>query len=248
MSGTKGKKGGTPKGGAPRGGTPKGGGAPKGGGRGAGPPLKGNRAEAKAERAKAAEAAAGSEAPAASPAEMPRLLQRYLDDVRTKMQQEFGYTNPMQVPKLEKIVINMGVGDATTDQKKLDAAVSELTAIAGQRPVKTVAKKAIAGFKIRKGLPIGCKVTLRKARMYEFMDRLFTIAMPRIRDFRGISGKGFDGRGNFAMGLKEQIVFPEINYDRVDDVRGMDIQFVTTAKTDAEAKALLKHFDLPFAN
>jgi large subunit ribosomal protein L5 len=153
MSGTKGKKGGTPKGGAPRGGTPKGGGAPKGGGRGAGPPLKGNRAEAKAERAKAAEAAAGSEAPAASPAEMPRLLKRYLDDVRTKMQQEFGYTNPMQVPKLEKIVINMGVGDATTDQKKLDAAVSELTAIAGQRPVKTVAKKAIAGFKIRKGLP-----------------------------------------------------------------------------------------------
>jgi large subunit ribosomal protein L5 len=248
MSGTKGKKGGTPKGGAPRGGTPKGGGAPKGGGRGAGPPLKGNRAEAKAERAKAAEAAAGSEAPAASPAEMPRLLKRYLDDVRTKMQQEFGYTNPMQVPKLEKIVINMGVGDATTDQKKLDAAVSELTAIAGQRPVKTVAKKAIAGFKIRKGLPIGCKVTLRKARMYEFMDRLFTIAMPRIRDFRGITGKGFDGRGNFAMGLKEQIVFPEINYDRVDDVRGMDIQFVTTAKTDAEAKALLKHFDLPFAN
>ena len=248
MSGTKGKKGGTPKGGAPRGGTPKGGGAPKGGGRGAGPPLKGNRAEAKAERAKAAEAAAGSEAPAASPAEMPRLLKRYLDDVRTKMQQEFGYTNPMQVPKLEKIVINMGVGDATTDQKKLDAAVSELTSIAGQRPVKTVAKKAIAGFKIRKGLPIGCKVTLRKARMYEFMDRLFTIAMPRIRDFRGITGKGFDGRGNFAMGLKEQIVFPEINYDRVDDVRGMDIQFVTTAKTDAEAKALLKHFDLPFAN
>jgi large subunit ribosomal protein L5 len=248
MSGTKGKKGGTPKVGAPRGGTPKGGGAPKGGGRGAGPPLKGNRAEAKAERAKAAEAAAGSEAPAASPAEMPRLLKRYLDDVRTKMQQEFGYTNPMQVPKLEKIVINMGVGDATTDQKKLDAAVSELTAIAGQRPVKTVAKKAIAGFKIRKGLPIGCKVTLRKARMYEFMDRLFTIAMPRIRDFRGITGKGFDGRGNFAMGLKEQIVFPEINYDRVDDVRGMDIQFVTTAKTDAEAKALLKHFDLPFAN
>jgi large subunit ribosomal protein L5 len=248
MSGTKGKKGGTPKGGAPRGGTPKGGGAPKGGGRGAGPPLKGNRAEAKAERAKAAEAAAGSEAPAASPAEMPRLLKRYLDDVRTKMQQEFGYTNPMQVPKLEKIVINMGVGDATTDQKKLDAAVSELTAIAGQRPVKTVAKKAIAGFKIRKGLPIGCKVTLRKARMYEFLDRLVTIAMPRVRDFRGIAGKGFDGRGNFAMGMKEQIVFPEINYDRVESVRGMDIQFVTTAKTDAEAKALLKAFDLPFAN
>jgi large subunit ribosomal protein L5 len=238
MSGSKNQ----PKGGAPKGG------AAKGGSRGAGPPLKGNRAEAKAERAKAAEAAAGAAAPAASPEEMPRLLKRYHDEVRAKMQQEFGYTNPMQVPKLEKIVINMGVGDATTDQKKLDAAVAELTAIAGQRPVKTVAKKAIAGFKIRKGLPIGCKVTLRKARMYEFMDRLFTIAMPRIRDFRGITGKGFDGRGNFAMGLKEQIVFPEINYDRVDDVRGMDIQFVTTAKTDAEAKALLKLFDLPFAN
>jgi large subunit ribosomal protein L5 len=184
----------------------------------------------------------------ASPTELPRMLRRYRDEVRAKLSTEFGYTNPMQVPRLEKIVINMGVGDATTDQKKLDAAVSELTAIAGQKPVKTVAKKAIAGFKIRKGLPIGCKVTLRKARMYEFMDRLITIALPRVRDIRGITGKGFDGRGNFAMGLKEQIVFPEINYDRVDTVRGMDIQFVTTAKTDAEAKALLKAFDLPFAN
>jgi large subunit ribosomal protein L5 len=221
---------------------------PRSANRGAGPPIKGGKAEARAERAKAAEAAAGAEAPAASPGEMPRLQKRYLEEVRTKMQQEFGYTNPMQVPKLEKIVINMGVGDATADQKKLDAAVAELTAIAGQRPVKTLAKKAIAGFKIRKGLPIGCKVTLRKARMYEFMDRLITIAMPRVRDFRGIAGKGFDGRGNFAMGLKEQIVFPEINYDRVESVRGMDIQFVTTAKTDAEAKALLQAFDLPFAN
>jgi large subunit ribosomal protein L5 len=184
----------------------------------------------------------------ASPEEPPRMLRRYRDEVRAKLTAEFGYTNPMQVPRLEKIVINMGVGEATADQKKLDAAVAELTAIAGQKPVKTIAKKAIAGFKIRKGLPIGCKVTLRKARMYEFMDRLFTIALPRVRDFRGIAGKGFDGRGNFAMGLKEQIVFPEINYDRVDEVRGMDIQFVTTAKTDAEAKALLKAFDLPFAN
>jgi large subunit ribosomal protein L5 len=184
----------------------------------------------------------------ASPTEVPRMLRRYRDEVRAKLTEEFGYTNPMQVPRLEKIVINMGVGEATADQKKLDSAVSELTAIAGQKPVKTLAKKAIAGFKIRKGLPIGCKVTLRKARMYEFMDRLFTIALPRVRDFRGIAGKGFDGRGNFAMGLKEQIVFPEINYDRVDEVRGMDIQFVTTAKTDAEAKALLKAFDLPFAN
>ena len=161
---------------------------------------------------------------------------------------EFGYSNPMQVPKLEKIVLNMGVGEATGDQKKLDAAVGELALISGQKPIKTVAKKAIAGFKIRKGLPIGCKVTLRKARMFEFLDRLVTIALPRVRDFRGIQGKGFDGRGNFAMGLKEQIVFPEINYDRVDDIRGMDIQFVTTAKTDKEAKALLKAFQLPFVN
>lgn len=227
------------------------GGAPKGGGTrgGSGPPIKGGgRAEARAERQRSAEAAAGGEAVAASPEEMPRLQKRYLEEVRAKLQQEFSYTNPMQVPKLEKIVINMGVGEATGDQKKLDAAVEELTAISGQKPVKTLAKKAIAGFKIRKGLPIGCKVTLRKARMYEFMDRLITIALPRVRDFRGIGGKGFDGRGNFAMGLKEQIVFPEINYDRVESVRGMDIQFVTTAKTDAEAKALLKAFDLPFAN
>ena len=183
-----------------------------------------------------------SEAPA-----MPRLLERYRTEIRGKLQTEFGYTNPMQVPRLEKIVINMGVGEAAADQKKLDAAVAELTVIAGQKPVKTVAKKAIAGFKIRKGLPIGCKVTLRRARMYEFFDRLVTIAMPRLRDFRGLSGKGFDGRGNFAMGLREQIIFPEIAYDKVEDVRGMDIVFVTTARTDAEAKALLRAFDLPFA-
>jgi large subunit ribosomal protein L5 len=190
----------------------------------------------------------GVDNPAASASEIPRLQKRYREEVRAKLRAEFGYKSEMQVPKLEKIVINMGVGEATGDQKKLDAAVAELAAIAGQRPVKTVAKKAIAGFKIRKGLPIGCKVTLRKARMYEFLDRLVTIAMPRLRDFRGITGKGFDGRGNFAMGLKEQIIFPEINYDRVDDIRGMDIQFVTTAETDAEAKALLKAFDIPFAN
>jgi large subunit ribosomal protein L5 len=186
--------------------------------------------------------------PKASAGEITRFHKRFIDEVRAKLTEEFGYKNPMQVPRLEKIVINMGVGEATGDQKKLDAAVAELTLIAAQKPVKTVAKKAIAGFKIRKGLPIGCKVTLRKERMYEFMDRLVTIALPRVRDFRGIQGKGFDGRGNFAMGLKEQIIFPEINYDRVEDVRGMDIQFVTTARTDAEAKALLKAFDLPFAN
>lgn len=180
--------------------------------------------------------------------EMPRMQQRYFDEIKAKMLAEFGYTNVMRVPKLEKIVINMGVGEAAGDQKKLDAAVAELTLIAGQRPVKTLAKKAIAGFKIREGLPIGCKVTLRKSRMFEFLDRLVTIALPRVRDFRGIpNGKGFDGRGNFAMGLKEQIIFPEIAYEKVTDVRGMDIIFVTTAKTDAEAKALLKAFDIPFA-
>ena len=185
----------------------------------------------------------------ASPAELPRLRRFYDDVVRARLVAEFGYKNPMEVPKLEKIVINMGVGEAAGDQKKLDAAVGDLMAISGQKPVKTKARKAIAGFKIREGQAIGCKVTLRKARMYEFLDRLVTIAMPRIRDFRGLPGtRGFDGRGNFAMGMKEQIVFPEINYDRVDTIRGMDIQFVTTAKTDKEAKALLKAFDLPFAS
>ena len=180
--------------------------------------------------------------------EIPRMQQRYLSEIKAKLQAEFGYANPMQVPKLEKIVINMGVGEAAGDQKKLDAAVAELTLIAGQRPVKTLAKKAIAGFKIREGLAIGCKVTLRKSRMYEFLDRLVTIALPRVRDFRGIpQGKGFDGRGNFAMGVKEQIIFPEIEYDKVTDIRGMDIIFVTTAKTNDEAKALLKAFDVPFA-
>ena len=179
---------------------------------------------------------------------MARMQRRYRDAIRPAMQEQFGYKNPMQVPRLEKIVINMGVGEAAGDQKKLDAAVGELMLISGQKPVKTKAKKAIAGFKIREGLPIGCKVTLRKQRMYEFLDRLVTIALPRVRDFRGIPGsKGFDGRGNFAMGLKEQIIFPEIAYDKIDSVRGMDIVFVTTAKTDAEAKALMKHFDIPFA-
>jgi large subunit ribosomal protein L5 len=225
-------------------------GGPKGGGaanrgtpsRGAGAPP-----EKKAKRDTAPIAAAAGEAKA-SPAEMTRMLKRYHEVIRPALLKEFGYTNPMQVPKLEKIVINMGVGEAAADQKKLDTAVAELALISGQKPVKTVAKKAIAGFKIRKGLAIGCKVTLRKARMYEFLDRLVTIALPRVRDFRGIpQNKGFDGRGNFALGLKEQIIFPEIVYDRVEDIRGMDIVFVTNAKTDAEAKALLKQFDVPFA-
>ncbi len=180
--------------------------------------------------------------------DMARMQRRYLDTGRAALQAQFGYTNPMQVPRLEKIVINMGVGEAAGDQKKLDAAVAELMLISGQKPVKTLAKKAIAGFKIREGLAIGCKVTLRRKRMYEFLDRLVTIALPRVRDFRGVPGnKGFDGNGNFAMGLKEQIIFPEIAYDKIDAVRGMDIVFVTTAKTDPEAKALMKQFDIPFA-
>jgi large subunit ribosomal protein L5 len=177
-----------------------------------------------------------------------RLQAYYETVVRNELMKEFGYTNPFAVPKLEKIVINMGVGEAAGDAKKLDSAVADLALIAGQKPVKTKARKAIAGFKIRAGMPIGAKVTLRRARMYEFLDRLVTIALPRVRDFRGLTGKGFDGRGNFAMGLKEQIVFPEINYDKVDKVRGMDIVICTTAKSDREAKALLKAFSLPFAN
>lgn len=179
---------------------------------------------------------------------LPRLARHYREVVRPALRQEFSYKNPLEIPALEKIVINMGVGEAAADQKKLDSAVAELTLIAGQKAVKTTAKKAIAGFKIRAGLPIGCKVTLRKSRMYEFLDRLVTIALPRVRDFRGIPpAKGFDGRGNFALGIKEQIIFPEIVYDKVDAIRGMDIIFVTSAKSDAEAKALLKGFNLPFA-
>jgi large subunit ribosomal protein L5 len=177
-----------------------------------------------------------------------RLQERYETVLRPSLMQEFGYKNPMQVPRLEKIVVNMGVGEAVQDVKKIDAAVSDLMAITGQRPIVTRAKRSIATFKLRKDMPIGCKVTLRNQRMYEFLDRLITVALPRVRDFRGIPGRSFDGRGNFALGLKEQIVFPEIDYDRVDAVRGLDVVVVTTARTDAEAKALLKGFDVPFAN
>jgi large subunit ribosomal protein L5 len=177
-----------------------------------------------------------------------RLQELYETTVRPALMQEFGYKNPMQVPHLEKIVVNMGVGEAVQDSKKADAAASDLTAITGQHPVITKAKRSIATFKLRKDMPIGCKVTLRGQRMFEFLDRLITVALPRVRDFRGIPSKSFDGRGNFALGLKEQIVFPEIDYDRVDAVRGMNVVVVTTAKTDAEAKALLKGFDMPFAN
>ena len=177
-----------------------------------------------------------------------RLKELYETTVRPSLMQEFGYKNPMQVPRLEKIVVNIGVGEAVQDSKKADAAATDLTAITGQHPVITKAKRSIATFKLRKDMSIGCKVTLRGQRMYEFLDRLITVALPRVRDFRGIPGKSFDGRGNFALGLKEQIVFPEIDYDRVDAVRGMDVVVVTTARTDAEAKALLKGFDVPFAN
>jgi large subunit ribosomal protein L5 len=160
--------------------------------------------------------------------------------------EEFGYKNAMEVPRLDKIVVNMGVGEAVADSKKIKSAVGEMALITGQQPVVTKAKKSVATFKLREGMPVGCKVTLRRERMYEFLDRLVTIALPRVRDFRGLSGKSFDGRGNYAMGLKEQIVFPEIDYDSVDAIRGMDIIICTTAKTDQEARALLKGFDMPF--
>ena len=179
---------------------------------------------------------------------MTRLYERYQQVVKPALMQEFGYQNPMQVPRLDKIVVNMGVGEAVQDAKKIDAAVGDLTAITGQHPVVLRAKHWIATFKLRQNMPIGCKVTLRAQRMYEFLDRLITVALPRVRDFRGVSPRSFDGRGNYALGLKEQLVFPEIDYDKVDQVRGMDVVIVTTAKTDAEAKALLKAFEMPFTS
>jgi large subunit ribosomal protein L5 len=179
---------------------------------------------------------------------MTRLQQHFEKTVRPNLMKELGYTNPLQVPRIEKIVINMGVGESVQDTKKVQAAAEELARIAGQRAIVTRARKSIATYKVRQGMPLGVKVTLRKARMYEFLDRLITIALPRVRDFRGVSGKSFDGRGNYAIGLKEQIVFPEIDYDKVDEIRGLDIVIVTTARTDAEAKALLKGFDMPFTN
>jgi large subunit ribosomal protein L5 len=177
-----------------------------------------------------------------------RLQEHYEKVVRPALIKEFSYENALAAPRLDKIVINMGVGEATADSKKINLAVAELAAISGQKPVITKARKSIATFKLREGMNIGCKVTLRRQRMYEFLDRLITIALPRVRDFRGVSGKSFDGRGNYTLGLKEQLVFPEIDYDKVDKVRGMDIVICTTAKTDAEAKALLKGFQMPFVN
>jgi large subunit ribosomal protein L5 len=176
----------------------------------------------------------------------PRYKADYKARIRPAMKTEFGYTNDMQIPRLDKIVLNMGVGEAVKDTKKVKAAAEELSQIAGQKAVITHAKKSIAGFRVREEMPLGCKVTLRGDRMYEFLDRLITIALPRVRDFRGVKPTSFDGRGNYAMGLKEHIVFPEINFDKVDEVLGMDIIICTTAKTDAEAKALLKHFNMPF--
>jgi large subunit ribosomal protein L5 len=177
---------------------------------------------------------------------MARLQDHYRDVVVKQLTEQFGYKNPMQVPRLDKIVINMGVGEAVADRKKLDSAVGDLTRIAGQKPVVCKARRSVANFKLREGMPIGCKVTLRKQRMYEFLDRLITIALPRVRDFRGVSPKSFDGRGNYALGIKEQIIFPEINFDEIDESRGMDIIICTTARTDAEARALLAGFSMPF--
>ena len=177
---------------------------------------------------------------------MARLQEHYRDVVVPKLQAEFSYKNPMQVPKLDKIVINMAVGKATADSKKLTNAQNELTKLSGQKPAVCRARKSVANFKLREGMPIGCKVTLRRERMYEFLDRLINIALPRVRDFRGVSPKSFDGRGNYAMGVREQIIFPEISFDDVEENRGMDIIICTTARTDAEAKALLAGFDMPF--
>jgi large subunit ribosomal protein L5 len=176
----------------------------------------------------------------------PRLKAAYQAKMRAALKEEFAYKNDMQIPRLDKIVLNMGVGEAVKDTKKVKQAAEELSQIAGQKAVITHAKKSIAGFRVRELMPLGCKVTLRGDRMYEFLDRLITVALPRVRDFRGVKGNSFDGRGNYAMGLKEHIVFPEINFDKVDEVLGMDIIICTTAKTDAEAKALLKHFNMPF--
>jgi large subunit ribosomal protein L5 len=178
----------------------------------------------------------------------PRMKDIYEQQVRQQLTEKFGYKNTMEVPKITKIVVNMGVGEAAQDSKKIQLAAAEMAAITGQKPILTKSRKAIANFKLRENQPVGCKVTLRREHMYEFLDRLINIALPRVRDFRGVSGKSFDGRGNYALGLKEQFIFPEIDYDKVDAPRGMDIIICTTAKTDEEAKALLAGFRMPFTN
>ena len=201
----------------------------------------------KVEKAEAPKPEKIADKPSKTPADYtPRLKGDYEQRIVPAMVERFGYKNRLEVPKLEKIVINMGVGDATQDKKRVETAAGEMQAISGQKPVITKAKKSIAQFKLREGMPIGCKVTLRRERMYEFLDRLVTIALPRVRDFRGLNPKSFDGRGNYALGLKEQIIFPEINYDQIDTVRGMDVIITTTAKTDEEARELLRLFNFPF--
>lgn len=177
---------------------------------------------------------------------MVRLRKNYQDEIRPALMQRFGYKSVMQVPQITKITLNMGVGEAVADKKVLNSAVDDLTKISGQKPVVTLSRKSIAGFKIREGMPIGCKVTLRRERMYEFLDRLISVAIPRIRDFRGLSARSFDGRGNYSMGVKEQIIFPEIDYDKIDALRGLDITITTSARSDEEAKALLEMFKFPF--
>lgn len=179
---------------------------------------------------------------------MARLRETYRDTIVKQLMSDFGYKSVMEVPRIEKITLNMGVGEAIDDKKVMEHAVNDMTLISGQKPVVTVARKSVAGFKIREGYPIGCKVTLRSQRMYEFLDRLISVAIPRIRDFRGLNGKSFDGRGNYSMGIKEQIMFPEIDYDKIDTLRGMDITITTTAKNDEEGRALLKAFNFPFKN
>jgi large subunit ribosomal protein L5 len=202
--------------------------------------------EGKQEGAKAQAAKGGTESAAGAVA--ARLQTVYREKVVGELQKQFSYATTMQVPRISKITLNMGVGEAVADKKNIDAAVADLTRIAGQKPVVTRARKAIANFKIRQGLPIGCMVTLRGSRMYEFLDRLITVAFPRMRDFRGVSARAFDGRGNYSLGFKEQIIFPEIEYDKIDKVRGLNVSITTTAKTDEEAKALLAAFRFPFRN
>lgn len=177
---------------------------------------------------------------------MARLKEKYINEIAPALQQKFGYKNVMQIPHLDKVVINMGVGEAITNSKAIDSAVGDLTKISGQKPIVTRAKKSIAAFKLRTGMPVGTKVTLHGDRMYEFVDRLLNVALPRVRDFRGVSGKAFDGRGNYTVGIKEQLIFPEIEYDKIDKLRGMDVVFVTTAKSDEEAREMLKLFGMPF--
>jgi large subunit ribosomal protein L5 len=218
--------------------------AAKGEGKEASPKKAGSKKKPEAE---AAEPAAAASAPVdLSAAPPPRLKGVYDSTIRAKLTEQFGYTNPMQVPTLDKIVINMGIGEAVADRKKVESAAGDLALISGQRPVITKSRKAISTYKLRENQPIGCKVTLRKTRMYEFLDRLITIALPRVRDFRGLNPKSFDGRGNYSLGLKEHIVFPEIDYDKVAEVWGMDITVCTTARTDEEARALLTAFNFPF--